>query len=110
VDIGVWTSRATLAEKLSLRTGTNPETTWSLRNWPDGFREGEQNRLFVAADGVWRGWFAFTEALFNPRDRAAPYAIVFNTKTWTPVPHVPARHFRGFTYRVPGITPADTSS
>ncbi|MCU0294245.1 MAG: hypothetical protein MUF10_20050 [Thermoanaerobaculaceae bacterium] len=110
MDIGVWTSRATLAEKLSLRTGTNPETTWSLRNWPDGFREGEQNRLFVAADGVWRGWFAFTEALFNPRDRAAPYAIVFNTKTWTPVPHVPARHFRGFTYRVPGITPADTSS
>jgi len=105
VDIGVYMSRATLNEKLSLRREANPETAWNLRAWPQGFREGELNRLFVAADQCWRGYFTFTHALFNPRDQAVPYAILFDTRTWTPVSPAPARRFRGFTYDVPRPAP-----
>jgi hypothetical protein len=104
VDIGIRMSLATLREKLSLRQDRNPETTWSLRTWPQGFRDGHTNRLFVAADGAWRGYFIFTDALFNPRDQAVPYAILFDTRSWNPVSPAPAPRFRGFTYQVPDIT------
>jgi hypothetical protein len=97
-------SRATLNEKLSLRRQPNPETAWNLRNWPTGFTDGETNRLFVAVELAWRGYFTFTDALFNPRDHAVPYSILFNTKTWTPIRPIEARRFRGFTYNVPSLT------
>jgi hypothetical protein len=104
VDIGVYMSRATLTEKLSLRHEANPETAWNLRAWPRGFRARRINRLFVAADQVWRGYFTFTHALFNPQDEV-PYAILFDTRTWTPISPSPARPFRSFTYKVPPATP-----
>ena len=104
MDIGVYMSRATLTEKLSLRRETNPETAWNLRAWPRGFRAREINRLFVAADQCWRGYFTFTHALFSPRDQAVPYAILFDTRSWTPISPTPARRFRGFTYKVPPAT------
>ena len=104
MDIGVYMSRATLAEKLSLRRKPNPETAWNLRAWPRGFRARDINRLFVAADHRWRGYFTFTHALFNPRDHAVPYAILFDTRTWTAVSPAPAQRFRGFTYKVPPAT------
>jgi len=105
VDIGVYMSRATLTEKLSLRRQPNPETAWNLRAWPRGFRVRETNRLFVAADQLWRGYFIFTHALFNPRDQAVPYAILFDTRTWTPISTTPAPRFRGFTYKIPPVMP-----
>jgi hypothetical protein len=110
VDIGVCMSRATLSDKLSLRHDPNPETTWSLRTWPQGFRDGDLNRLFVAADGAWRGYFTFTDALFNPRDRAVPYALLIDTRSWTTIVPVPAHRFRGFTYDVPTLTPTSNTS
>ena len=104
MDIGVYVSRATLTEKLSLRREVNPETAWNLRAWPRGFQDGDLNRLFVAADRRWHGYFTFTHALFNPRDQAAPYAILFDTRTWTPISATPVHRFRGFTYKVPAAT------
>lgn len=107
MDIGVYMSRATLSEKLSLRRKQNPETAWNLRAWPRGFQARQTNRLFVATDQLWSGYFTFTHALFNPRDQAAPFAILFDTRTWTLISPAPARRFRGFTYKVPPDTPLD---
>ena len=56
MDIGVWMGRATLQEKLSQHSSRNPEGAWNLRNWPSGFSEGSENRLFVALDGAWIGY------------------------------------------------------
>lgn len=103
MDIGVWMSPETLREKLALRGDRNPEATWSLSRWPSGWREGEGLRLFVASKGAWRGCFEVAEALVNRADPAAAYTLLLDTRTWTPIPPVPARRFRGFTYEVPAL-------
>ena len=105
MDIGVWMGRDTLAEKLSLRRDKNPEAAWNLRRWPSGFVEGEENRLFVASEGAWRGYFKLADqVLWNREDVAVPYTLLFDTRTWTPIPARPAGRFRGFTYKVPATT------
>ncbi len=69
MDIGVWMCRPTLEEKLALRTSSNLEGTRNLRNWPSGFSEGSDSRLFVASEGAWIGYFKTSgEALYHPRD------------------------------------------
>ena len=99
-------SRTVLREKLKLKGERNPEGAWNLRRWPEGFRQGD-NRLFVAADGMWAGYFKLSpEALYNPDDEAVPYTILFDTRTWTPIPHTPVKRFRGFTYEVPQLAVA----
>jgi hypothetical protein len=72
-----------------------------LRNWPAGYVEGEENRLFVASEGKWIGYFKLAEAMLNRFDPAAPYTLIFDTRTWTRIQHVPVTRFRGFTYKVP---------
>jgi hypothetical protein len=110
VDIGVWMGRPTLENKLALRSSRNPEGTWNLRNWPSGFSEGGDNRLFVASDGAWIGYFKISgEALYNPRDSSAPYTLLFDTRTWTRIEPLPTRSFRGFTYNVPRLAETRTS-
>ena len=47
MDIGVWMSKQTLAHKLEARHEKNPEQAWNLANWPKGFGEQQENRLFV---------------------------------------------------------------
>src|SRR3990172_85114 len=102
-------SRAVLREKLKLKGERNPEAAWNLRRWPQGFGEDE-NRLFVASDEMWRGYFKLSpDALYNPNDEAVPYTILFDTRTWTPIPHTPVKRFRGFTYGVPPIPEAEAS-
>ena len=106
MDIGIWMSRTVLREKLKLKSERNPEAAWNLRRWPQGFGEGE-NRLFVALDGMWRGYFKLSpDALYNPDDEAVPYTILFDTRTWTPIPSTPVKRFRGFTYQVPQLATA----
>ena len=96
MDIGVWMSREILEEKLALRKDRNPEATWNMRRWPKGFVEGEENRLFVASQGAWRGYFILSgEALFSPNDFSTPYTLLFDTRTWTPILAVPTKRFRG---------------
>ena len=104
MDIGVWMDRTTLEEKLSQQSERNPEASWNLRNWPRGFVEGCQNRLFVACEGEWIGYFKIAnDGLYNPRDASTPYTLLFDTRTWTPIQRQPAHRFRGFTYDVPPI-------
>ena len=50
------------------------------------------------------------DALYNPDDERAPFGLLFNTRTWTPVEPEPAPRFRGFTYKVPRLLPVGSSS
>ncbi len=102
MDIGVWMSRETLEDKLALRGDKNPEGAWNLGRWPSGFVEGEENCLFVASEGAWRGYFKLADgALLNRADPTAGFTLLFDTRTWTPIPPEPRTRFRGFTYKVP---------
>lgn len=93
-----------LAHKLEAREESRPEQAWNLAQWPTGLSEEGPHRLFVAVDGTWRGCFRLSaDALFNPADPRAPYALLFDTRTWTPIPRQPAKRFRGFTYDVPSL-------
>jgi hypothetical protein len=75
-----------------------------LRNWPAGYAEGEENRVFIASEGKWIGYFKMAPyMIWNRFDAAVPYTLVFDTRTWTPIPHVPVHRFRGFTYSVPTV-------
>jgi hypothetical protein len=96
-------SGAVLEHKLDAQDEKNPEEAWNLARWPShAFRLGETNRLFVACDGAWRGYFVLSgEALYNPDDERTPFTILFDTRTWTEIRPVPAKRFRGFTYDVP---------
>ena len=105
MDIGVWMSHDTLEDKLALRRESNPEGAWNLSRWPSGFVEGEENRLFVASEGAWHGYFKITDALWNRDDPDAAYTLLFDTRTWTTFPPVAATRFRGFTYAVPPTGP-----
>jgi len=102
MDIGVWMSAEVLEHKLQARLEHNTEQTWNLTRWPTGFTQEGEHHLFVAASGSWRGYFTLSgEALFNPDDQSAPFTLLFDTRSWTSIPPVPAKRFRGFTYNVP---------
>jgi hypothetical protein len=107
LDIGVWMSPAVLEHKLEAQDEPNPEQAWNLSRWPkDGFPAGQKHRLFVASAGVWCGYFILAgEALYNLEDPNTPYTLIFDTRTWTEIPPVPVRRFRGFTYNVPTTGP-----
>ncbi len=54
------------------------------------------HRLFVACGEWWRGSFPLSVgALSNPANAAAPYALIFGPRGWTPIPAVRALWFRG---------------
>jgi hypothetical protein len=104
MDIGVCMSKAVLAHKLAARDESNPEQAWNLARWPSVLSTTGLHRLFVACDGVWRGYFILAaDATFNPRDPRAPYGLLFDTRSWTRIDPVPASRFRGFTYDVPKL-------
>jgi len=104
MDIGVWMSKQTLAHKLEARHEKNPEQAWNLSKWPTQFSEPGENRLFVAVEGKWRGYFKLSkDALYNPND-TTPYTLLFDTRTWTTIPPVAVKRFRGFTYKTPTLS------
>lgn len=104
MNIGVWMSKQILAHKLEARHEKNPEQAWNLAKWPIRFSEPGENRLFVASDGKWRGYFKLAkDALYNPND-ATPYTLLFNTRTWTSISPTPVKRFRGFTYKTPPLS------
>jgi hypothetical protein len=101
MDIGVWMSKQVLAHKLEARHEKNPEQAWNLSKWPTRFSEQGVNRLFVAAEGKWRGYFILSDdALYNPNDTTS-YTILFDTRTWKSIPPTPVNRFRSFTYKTP---------
>jgi hypothetical protein len=103
MDVGVTMSPAVFEDKLDhADDGKNPEATWNTRRLPTRLEPGWNNRLFVAVNGSWRGWFPLSgEVLWNPDDQKAPYALIFDTRRWTPIARIPAPRFRGWTYSVP---------
>ena len=110
MDIGVWMSPEVLEHKLEAREESNPEQAWSLSRWPKGLSEKEEHRLFVASGGYWRGYFKLAkEALYNPNDRV-PFTLLFDTRSWKEIEAVPAKRFRGFTYKVPAVPVGEESS
>ena len=110
MDIGVWMRAEVLEDKLQARTEANTEQAWNLTRWPSGLTEQGEHRLFVAAKGFWRGYFKLSrDALYHPDDQRTPFSLLFDTRTWTPIPPVPVKHFRGFTYKVPPTTSVSTA-
>jgi hypothetical protein len=89
--------------KLEVQGEKNPEQTWSLSRWPSRLSGNEQNRLFVAVNGRWRGYFILQDdVIFNPLD-SVRYTLIFDTRTWTLIPPVPVKRFQAFTYKVPNV-------
>jgi len=89
--------------------------TWNTRLLPTRLTPGWTNRLFVAAQGRWRGHFWLSGDVFwNPRDAAAPYALIFDPRQWTPIGPMPCPSFRGWRYlesppgAPPGVAQQDT--
>jgi hypothetical protein len=105
MDIGIWMQPAVLEHKLEARHDRNTEQAWNLYRWPTGFKEGEDNRLFVASRGAWRGYFTITDALFIRTGSRFEYTLLFDTATWTPIDPLPVERFRGYTKRVPALLP-----
>jgi len=107
MDLGVAMGREVLEYKLDhARDGKSSEATWNTRRLPKRLTPGWTNRLFVAVDGTWRGWFPLSgEVLWNPEDDATSYALIFDTRLWTPISSTPALRFRGWRYAT--IGPSD---
>ena len=104
MDIGVYMPAEVLADKLQARNDNNTEQAWNLSRWPTRFTEETEHHLFVAVNGLWRGYFTLNrEALFNPNDQSVPFTLLFDTRSWIPIRPVPAKRFRGFTYNTPGL-------
>jgi len=95
-----------LAEKLGADGARKPEQAWKLDRWPEGLSEKGEHRLFVASGDYWKGYFKISgDALFDPEDETAPFALLFDARTWTPIAPAPVKRFRGFTYKVPADAP-----
>jgi hypothetical protein len=100
MDLGVRMGREVLADKVAEgRAGRRRVATWNTRRVPTRLTPGWTNRLFVACGGWWQGSFPLAgEVGWNPKDAAAPYALIFDPRRWTPIPAVQAPRFRGWRY------------
>lgn len=109
MDLGVLMSSEVFEDKLECaRDGKSPEATWNTKRLPKGLTPGWTNRLFVAVGGAWRGYFPLSgEVLWNPDDEAAPYAMIFDTRGWTPIPLRPVARFRGWRHVTSAEVQAD---
>jgi len=102
MDIGVYMRPEVLAHKLEGREDRNPEQVWNLSRWPRGFTTLGPHRLFVATTSFWRGYFMLATEALCTKDLSA-FSLLFDARTWTPIPSSPRPRFRGFTYRVPRL-------
>jgi hypothetical protein len=99
MDLGVVMAREVLEDKLDDGRAARAVATWNTRRAPTRLTPGWTNRLFVACAGWWRGYFALSgDVYWNPRDAAAPYALIFDPRRWTPITAVRAPGFRGWRY------------
>ena len=102
-DIGVWMRPEVLAHKRAARQGPRPIEAWNMGRWPTRLSRPGPHRLFVASHGAWRGYFRLCDdALYSAEDPRAPFTLLFDARTGMPIDPVPVKHFRSFTYRVPG--------
>lgn len=107
MDLAVVMRPEVLADKLEDGRG-RAVATWNTRRLPTRLTPGCTNRLFVATHGHWRGYVPLSgEVFWNPRDAAAPYALIFNSHRWTPTEATRCPSFRGWRYldALPGGAP-----
>ena len=110
-DIGVCMRPEVLAHKLAARHGAKLIEAWNMGRWPTHLSQPGPHHLFVASNGTWRGYFTLCDdALYTAADPCAPFTLLFDARTWTPIDPIPVEHFRGFTYRVPGVSSEAGSS
>ncbi len=90
-------SATVLSHKLEAAEEGRGEAAWNVRWVPAGLgSKGAVDRLFVASEGAWRGYFVLSEsALYTPEDEAAPWTLLFDARSWTPIEPVPVKRFRG---------------
>jgi hypothetical protein len=100
MDLAIVMRPEVLADKLEDgRVHGRAVATWNTRRLPTRLTPGWTNRLFVACQGRWRGYFPLSGDVFwNPGDEAAPYAIIFDPRRWTPVGPASCPSFRGWRY------------
>lgn len=100
MDLGVVMRGEVLAEKLEAgRADRRHVATWNTRRLPGRVTPEWTNRLFVACDGWWRGYFPLSgDVLWTPQDPSAPYALIFDPCRWSCIPAVRAPRFRGWRY------------
>ncbi len=100
MDLAVVMHQEVLADKLEAgRVRGRAVATWNTRRLPTRLTPGWTNRLFVASQGRWRGYFTLSgEVFWNPKDDAAPYALIFDPRRWTPIAVGPSPSFRGWRY------------
>jgi hypothetical protein len=100
MDVGVVMSRAVLAD--TLEDGCVRQravATWNTRRVPTRLTPGWTNRLYVACDGRWCGYFPLSgDVLWNRADVQAPDALIFDPRRWTPIAPQPSPRFRGWRY------------
>ena len=102
MDIGLYWSSAVLEHKLERgdREGRQEEV-WNCRHLPRGLgQDPAGDRLVIGCQRRWIGAFRLaSDVLFTPEDPAAPYALIFDVKSWTRFPSpTPCKPFRGWTY------------
>ena len=100
MDLAVVMHQAVLADKLEDGRGRGRAVaTWNTRRLPTRLTPGWTNRLFVASQGRWRGYFPLSGDIdWNPKDEAAPYALIVDPRRWTPIAAAPCPSFRGWRY------------
>ena len=99
MDLGIVMRGEVLQDKREEGRAGRAVATWNTRRLPTRLTPGWTNRLFVARAGWWRGSFPLSGDLYwNPQDVAAPYALIFDPRHWTPITVVRAPAFRGWRY------------
>ena len=100
MDLAVVMRHEVLADKLEDgRVQRQAVATWNTHRLPTRLTPGWTNRLFVASQGRWRGYFPLSGDVFwNPKDEAAPYALIVDPRRWTPIVATPCPSFRGWRY------------
>ena len=100
MNLGIVMRGEVLQDKLEEgRVRQRGVATWNTRRLPTRLTPGWTNRLYVACRGVWRGSFLLSgDVYWNPRDAAAPYALIFDPRRWTSLVPVPCPSFRGWKY------------
>ena len=100
MDLAVVMRQEVLADKLEDgRVRGRAVAPWNSRWVPTRLTPGWTSRLLVASQGRWRGYFSLSgDVAWNPKDGAAPYALIVDPRRWTPIVAVPSSSFRGWRY------------
>jgi hypothetical protein len=95
VNIGVTMPREVLEDKIEeAQERLRLFATWNTRRPPTRLTPGWTNRLYVACDGRWVGYFPLSgDVMWNPEDESAPIALIFDASQWRRIKPVTSPRF-----------------